>query len=227
MNNFQKIGGVAAIYEAAAYVVAMVGFLLIVDVSGAAGPIQKLALIEENLTVLYILYLISYVFWGIFLVVLALALYDRLKSGSPAIAQTATAIGLIWAGLAIASGTLYNVGMGTVLGINSTDPAQAGTIWLTIESISAGLTGVEVVGGTWMLLVSWAALRGGGLPRALNYLGLVVGIAGLLTLIPGLEMLAMIFGLGQIVWFIWVGIVMLRSDPGTVEQKSEALVGVS
>ena len=63
-----------------------------------------------------------------------------------------------------------------------------------------------------MLLVSWAALRGGGLPKALNILGLVVGVAGLLTLVPGLEMLALVFGLGQIVWFVWVGIVMLRSS---------------
>lgn len=227
MNNIQKIGGVAALYEAAAYVVAMVGFLLIVDVSGAADPIEKLALIEDNLTILYILHLISYVFWGIFLVILALALYDRLKTGSPTMAQVATAFGLIWAGLVIASGTLYNVGMGTVVDINSADPTQAATIWLTIESVSDGLSGVEVVGGTWMLLVSWAALRGGGLPKALNYLGLVVGIAGLLTLVPGLEMLALVFGLGQIVWFMWVGIVMLRSDPTTAEQKSGALIGAS
>ena len=227
MNNFQKIGGVAALYEAAAYVVAMVGFLLVVDVSGAADPIQKLALIEDNLTFLYILNLITYVIWGVFLVVLALALYERLKSGSPAMAQVATAFGLIWAGLVIASGTLYNLGMGTVIDINSTDPAQAATVWLTIESVSNGLSGIEVVGGTWMLLVSWAALRGGGLPKALNYLGVVVGIAGLLTLVPGLEMLALVFGLGQIVWFVWVGIVMLRSDPSTVEQKSEGLVGAS
>ena len=227
MNNFQKIGGVAALYEAAAYVVAMVGFLLVVDVSGAADPIQKLALIEDNLTFLYILNLITYVIWGVFLVVLALALYERLKSGSPAMAQVATAFGLIWAGLVIASGTLYNLGMGTVIDINSTDPAQAATVWLTIESVSNGLSGIEVVGGTWMLLVSCAALRGGGLPKALNYLGVVVGIAGLLTLVPGLEMLALVFGLGQIVWFVWVGIVMLRSDPSTVEQKSEGLVGAS
>ena len=227
MNNFQKIGGVAALYEAAAYVVAMVGFLLVVDVSGAADPIQKLALIEDNLTFLYILNLITYVIWGVFLVVLALALYERLKSGSPAMAQVATAFGLIWAGLVIASGTLYNLGMGTVIDINSTDPAQAATVWLTIESVSNGLSGIEVVGGTWMLLGSWAALRGGGLPKALNYLGVVVGIAGLLTLVPGLEMLALVFGLGQIVWFVWVGIVMLRSDPSTVEQKSEGLVGAS
>ena len=44
-------------------------------------------------------YLIPYVAWGILLVVLALALYDLLKAGAPAVAQIATAIGLIWAGL--------------------------------------------------------------------------------------------------------------------------------
>jgi hypothetical protein len=212
MNSLQKWGGIAALYEAAAYVVAMVGFLVVVDVSGAADPGQKVALIVDNLTFLYILHLITYVIWGIFLVVLALALYERLKDGSPAVAQTATAFGLIWAGLVIASGTLYNVGMGTVVDINSTDPAQAATVWMAIESVSDGLSGVEVVGGTWMLLVSWAGLRGGGLPKALNYLGLVVGVAGLLTLVPALEMFALIFGLGQIVW---LGIVMLRSSPNT------------
>jgi len=210
--NLQKMGGIAALYEAAAYVVAMVGFLLVVDVTGVADPVQRVALIVENQSFLSILHLIVYVVWGVFLVVLALALYERLKAGSPAMAQTATAFGLIWAGLVIASGTLYNVGMGTVVDLYSTDPAQAGTVWLAIESVFDGLSGIEVVGGTWMVLVSWSALRGGGLPKALNYLGVVVGIAGLLTIVPALEMLALIFGLGQIVWFVWLGIVMLRGN---------------
>ena len=75
-----------------------------------------------------------------------------------------------------------------------------------------GLSGIEVVGSTWILLVSWAALRGGTLPKALNYLGVAIGVAGLLTVIPALEMMAFVFGLGQIVWFVWLGIVMLRSS---------------
>jgi hypothetical protein len=191
----------------------MAGFLLVVDVSGVVDPVQKVALMADNQAFLSILHLITYVVWGIFLVVLALALYDRLKAGSPAMAQTATALGLIWAGLVIASGTLHNVGMGTVVDLYAKDPAQAATVWLAIESVFEGLSGLEIVGGTWMLLVSWAALRGGGLPKALNYLGVVVGVAGLLTAVPALEMLVLIFGLGQIVWFVWLGIVMLRGSP--------------
>src|SRR5918992_4111001 len=44
---------------------------------------------------------------------------------------------------------------------------------------------VEVVGGIWILLVTWAALLAGRLPRALNYLGVVIGVAGGLTGVPG------------------------------------------
>ncbi len=78
---------------------------------------------------------------------------------------------------------------------------------------------VEVVGGIWMLLVTWAALRAGGLPRTLAYLGLVLGVAGILqTAVPALEVLEVlgaIFGLGLIVWFVWVGSIMLRGSPST------------
>ena len=59
---------------------------------------------------------------------------------------------------------------------------------------------------------SWAALRAGGLPRALNYLGMVLGASGLLTVVPVLEVLGAVFGLGLIVWFAWLGIVMLRGS---------------
>jgi hypothetical protein len=215
MKNLQKMGGIAALYEAAAYVVTMAGVLLVVDVSGVADPVQKVAMLAENQAFLTILHLISYVLWGGFMVVLSLALYDRLKAGSPAIAQTATAFGLIWAGLVIASGTLYTVGMANVIELSAQDPAQAATVWLAISSVFEGLSGIEVVGSTWMLLVSWAALRGGTLPKALNYLGVLIAVAGFLTVIPALEMMAFVFGLGQIVWFVWLGIVMLRGSPSS------------
>ena len=153
-----------------------------------------------------------YVVWGMFMVVLSLALYDRLKSGSPGMAQVAAAIGVIWAGLVIASGTLYNLGMGVVIEIMSDDPAQAATVWVAIRSVVEGLSGVEIVGGTWILLMSLAALRAKGLPKILGYLGVAIGVAGLLTAIPPLfDIVVMVYALGQIVWFAGVGIVLLRS----------------
>ncbi len=216
MKNLQKMGSIAALYLAAAYLIAMVGYLLVLGTLDDVDPIQKVASLVENQAFIYILNLIAYVFFGIFLVVLALALYERLKAGSPALALTATAIGLIWATVLIAYGMISNYGMGIVVDLYSTDPTQAGTVWLAIASVVDGLSGAsgEILGGPWVLLVSWAALRAGELPRALNYLGVVLGVAGILSTIPALFlMLALVFGIGKTVWLIWLGSVMLRSSP--------------
>jgi hypothetical protein len=218
MKTLQKMGGIAALYEAAAYIVGMIGFLTVVNVSGVADPVQKVALIAENLAFLYILHLIVYVIWGIFMVVLALALYERLKAGSPAIVQVATIFGIFWACVIIISGMIHNVGMQNVVDLYGIDPTQAGTVWLTIESVLGGLAGSnEALGGIWILLLSWAALRTGEFSRVLNYLGVVIGIAGILSIVPALaEIFIYIFALGQIVWFIWLGISMLRSGKSVV-----------
>jgi len=215
MQNSQKMGGIAALYAAAAYLFAMVGYLLILDILGVVDPVQKVALLVDNQAFLYILNLFVYVVWGVFMVVLALALYERLKAGSPAIMQTATAIGIIWACVVIASGMVANIGMETVVDLYGKDPAQAATVWLAIESVVDGLggTGGEILGGLLVLLVSWAALRAGEFPRALNYIGAVIGVAGILSTVPALYgVLGPLFGVVQIVWFIWLGIIMLRGS---------------
>lgn len=214
MKNLQKMGGIAALYEAAAYLLAIVGYLLIVDYPSATEPLQKVALLADNQAILGILNLFTYMVWGFFLVVVALALYERLKTGSTAIMQTATVIAFIWACVIIAAGMISNFGMNTVVDLYGKDPAQAATAWLAIDSVVGGLEGQagEILGGSWTLLVSWAALRAGGLPKALNYLGVVIGVAGLLSVVPVGELgIEFIFGLGQIPWFAWLGVVMLRS----------------
>ena len=67
-------------------------------------------------------------------------------------------------------------------------------------------------GGVWVLLVSVAALRAAALPTALNYLGIVGGVAGLVRVIPALEGVGAVFGVGLTVWFVWLGIIMLRDS---------------
>lgn len=225
MKNLQKVGGAAALIEAAAYVVGIgLGFTLLASyVTGTLDQEQTVAFLADNEAILYVWNLIIYVVFGVFLVVLALALHERLKSSRSALMQIATAFGLIWATLVIASGMIFSIGMETVVDLYGTDPAQAGAIWSAISSVQHGLGGgVEVVGGLWVLLISWAALRTGGLPRALNYLGLVIGAAGIITVVPALGGLGAIFGLGQIAWFVWLGVVMLRTSPSTVVEIPDA-----
>jgi hypothetical protein len=214
MKNLQKMGGIAAMYAGIAYIVGMIGFLLVVG--WPDDPVQQVAVLVNNQVSQHILYLIVYQIWAVFLVVLTLALYERLKADSPAMMQTATAIGIIWATVVIASGMIFNIGMDNVVNLYGKDPAQATTVWLVIASVCDGLGGGnEILGGLWMLLISWVALQAGRLPKALNYLGIVIGAAGILSALPGLGDAGLIFGLVQIVWFIWLWVVMLRGSTST------------
>ncbi|MCP4139533.1 MAG: DUF4386 family protein [Chloroflexi bacterium] len=211
-TQLQKWGGVAAFYEALAYIIGMVGFIFGVNISEIADPLQKVTALIDNQGLLTSLMLVVYVFFGAWLVVLSLALHERLDGENSALARTATVFGLIWSVLVIASGMIYNVGIETIIAVYATDPSQAVTVWLAISSVFNGLGGgVEVVGGIWVLLLSVAALRNGALPRAFNFFGFIVGGAGMVTIVPALaEIGANIFGLTQIIWFIWLGIALLR-----------------
>jgi len=216
MKTLQKLGGFAALYMAIAYLIGIVIFLVVLDYPSITDPAQKVALLVEKQIVILSTNLLMYVFFGFALIVLSLALYERLKSGAPAIMQVATAIGIIWAGSLIASGMVANAGIAPVVALYAKDPTQAALTWLGIESATNGLGNAngEILGGLWVLLVSLASLRSGGLPKGLNILGLSVGAVGIISLIPGLtEVMVGIFGLSQIIWFVWLGIVLLRSDP--------------
>ncbi|MEZ4683216.1 MAG: DUF4386 family protein [Caldilineaceae bacterium] len=213
MNNIQKLGGLAAVINGVAYIIGfgMVFTLLapIID----AEPAQYLAFLVENQTLLYVWHLIIYIVAGVFMVPLVLAVHERLKDGAPALAQMATAIGLIWAGLVIASGMLFLKDIVIIAELYSNDPAHAITIWPALTAVESALGGgIELPGGLWALLISLAALRTNALPKVLNFLGLIIGMAGILMLVPTFaEPGGAIFGLGFILWFIWAGIVLLRN----------------
>ena len=53
MNNLQKIGGIAALYLAAAYLVGIVLFLFVLDYPNIVDPAQKVALLVDKQTVIY------------------------------------------------------------------------------------------------------------------------------------------------------------------------------
>ena len=216
MKTLQKIGGFSALYMAVAYLIGIVIFLVILDSFSITDPVQKVALNVDKQMVIFSTNLLMYVFFGLFLIILSLALYDRLKTDAPAIMQVATAIGIIWAGSLIASGMVANAGLATIVPLYAKDPTQAALTWQGIESVADGLGNGngEILGGLWTLLVSLAALRAGELPKGLNILGLLVGAVGIISMIPGLTDLTGVFGLSQMIWFVWLGIMLLRSNPG-------------
>ncbi len=56
-------------------------------------------------------------------------------------------------------------------------------------------------------------------------IGAVIGVAGLVTLVPQLELVGAIFGLGLIVWFVWAGLVLPRRDANRRDSHEPAPAG--
>jgi len=211
MKTLQKFGGISALLMAAAYAAIMLIFIVVLNYPSITDPMQKIALVVAQPNMIFLTNILGYVLFGVLLVVLSLALHDRLKESSTGMVQIAVILGIIWAASLVASGMVSNAAIAPSVALYTSDPALAANNWSLIETISGGLGNAngEILGGLFTLLISWAALRSGKLPKVLNILGLLVGAVGIVSLAPMLNSLAMVFGLLQIVWFVWLGFILL------------------
>lgn len=222
MKTLQKVGGISALVCAATYILAM-GLLTTVltpmaDSSLSFDPF--IAFFLPNQTLIFIWHFAMYLVNGAFLTLLILALTERLKSDTPTLARVAACFGLLWTGLVFASGFITLYGWETIGRLAATDPAQASLLRLVVDTVTGGIDHSDrFLGCLWVLLTSWAALRSGQLVKPLNFLGVAIGTAGIVSSVaPAMNALGYAFGLGVIVWWIWLGIVLLQSSRSTSHQ---------
>ncbi len=213
-KTLEKPGGIAAIYGAVVYIITMIVFLVVLDYPNLTEPAQKVAMIVNNQVVVITMYWLSYIIFGLLLVVLSLALYEKIRLKDSSMMKIATVFAVIWATLLIASGLIFNHGATTIVAIYNVDPNQAVILWQGIEVISSALSfsDGELLGGLWMLLVGLSALKSGSFSKALSLWSMGVGIVGVISIFPFLNMLSILFGLGQVVWFIWIGVHLLKGN---------------
>ena len=213
--NLQKLGGIAAIFEGSAYIFGMIVFIFLLNPPNAESlsSQEKLEYLLASKELYQMTIMAIYILFGIFLVPLVLAIYERLKVFTEPLAKLITVLGIIWSVLVIASGMISNIGIESAQNLFDKDPVQATLFWTTIDTIHMAIGGGnEIIGGLWVLLISWVGLMANIFPKMLNFIGLIVGLAGVLTTIPGLKDLGIIFGLVQIIWFIWIGIYLLQNQ---------------
>ena len=219
MQTAQKMGGIAALIGAATNLLGGVVYATLLQPKGLgsedADPGKSVALLADNEGAMRAFNEIIWLAFGVSLVFLSMALYERLKAGPAVLALAVTIFTLIWAVLVIVVGTLSINDLSTVIRLHGENPAQAATVWLTLDSVETGLGaggGETIVSALWFLLLSWAALRARALPKLLIYLGVVTGAAGILSVLALTDLQA-VYGVGLIIWFAWLGIVMLRRSP--------------
>lgn len=212
-SRLRRAGGIAGLVAAATFVygIALFATSLSDYTDPDATPEASVEFLVDHQGSLLAWYLGIFVVFGIALVPLALALRDRLAPAAPALARAGTVFAMIWAGLMFATGMVSNIGIEAVVDLVDDDPSQATAVWSSIDAVTNGLGGGnELVGGLWILLVSAAAFGTSLLPRWLNVVGLLGAVAGLATVIPGMEAIEMVFGVGTIVWFAGVGVTLVR-----------------
>jgi hypothetical protein len=229
MKSLQKIGGIAALIGAATNILGAVVYAVLLVPKGFGSenpdPSRIVALLAGNQATMRLWLQIIWLAFGVCLIFLSLALHERLKIGSPVLAQAVTIFTLIWAVLVMAVGALSINDLNTVVRLYGANPAQAAAVWQTLDTVETGLGaggGETIVTGLWFLLLSWAALRAKALPRLLNYLGAVIGLAGILYVFTASAGLLTVNAMGLIIWFVWLGIAMLRTSPVPAASASSA-----
>jgi hypothetical protein len=163
--NLQKVGGIAALIEALAYVVGFTVMATLLNPGNTEtwGQAEKLAFVLEKKAIFQGLNLFIYVFFGVVLVVLAVALHERIKAKASALMQIATPFGLIWAGLVIASGMVASVGLEAVAKLHAQDATLAITAQTVIAAVQEGLGAVFGVGQIfWFAVIGVVMLRRNG-----------------------------------------------------------------
>lgn len=222
MKDLQKLAGISAIFEGLIYIAAFVYFGAFWSYPVDGSPVEKMTYMAENQVTFSIMYFLMYIVFGVFLGMLVIGLHEKLKhTNIPAVA-IGSLFGVIWIGLMIASGMISNIGLAHAIDLMNVNTDKALDMWIIISVITESIGGGnELVGGLWVLLISVAAIQASWLPRALNYLGCFVGIAGIATVYP-IELFTEIFGLSQIGWFVWLGICLLTKENANKSIQSTA-----
>lgn len=214
-SGLARAGGIAAQVVAGSYVVGFVAMAAYFLPRGFAStiddPTGSLAFLLDHQAAMGGWYLVLYLVGGAAMALVSLGVGDRLAP-APGLARVSTALGLIWSGLLVASGSVAVVGQQAVVALHAQNPDLALSSWVSVGIVQDALGGgIEVAGALWAAVVGYAALRTRALSAGLGGLAVGLAVVGLVTVLPAANDVATsIFGLGFILWFTWLGLALRR-----------------
>jgi hypothetical protein len=223
MKNLQKIGGIAALVQGILFIVFPLFLFVILPSQGlqaTTGPNfladPAIVLTAASTTALVSIFGLLDVPIAVSLILIVLALHERLQADSPMMMRIAAGAGLVGTVLFLAVGMVRFTSISQLAALYSHDQAGVAAAYLAADTIVEGLNNAAVFAfGWWVLLASWAGLQTGGLPKLLCSLGLLLGVSGIITFVLPVPPV-----LG-IVWFPWLGAVLL-GDAGAIRPEIAA-----
>ncbi len=211
--TLRRFGGFASIGMALCYLAVALIFFGVLSQPEQADPVQKIQYVAQHYVLVSFGYVIGYLVFGFLLAVMVIAIEPQLPQPHSALLKIASLFGKVWVVLMMASGMIALIGLERAIKLMNTDPELAVTLFHIQGLMTAALGGgIELVGGLWILLFSIAGLRQGPNNAKLHWLGVLAGSFAVLTLFHTLPYLKEAFGLSQLVWQLWFGIVLLRQS---------------
>ena len=202
-----RIGIATSVYMALAYITGILIFIVVLKYPQITKDLDKVKILVEMKSMMFVSNLIMYVVFGPVLILFILFLVSLLDNRQTVLVKFSAIIGYIWAGSLTASGMIANGAIEPITRHFSDNPEQAVYLWQMLDtvSLSIGNGNGEILDGLMTLGFGIAILQNEHLSRGLGVFGIMVGFIGILSLIPPLAGLAVIFGILQLGWFVLTG----------------------
>lgn len=193
------------------YVVMFIIFGVVLDFPQSNVLSDRIAYMVTQEFNLALANIIGYLVFGCLLLVAVQTTHETLKTESHQLLKYASAFGFIWVILMMCSGMISLVGLDTMIRFYVEGSPHTETLFLMYTTLVNSLgVGIELVGAFWVFFLSLHGVKSSQLSKAVNGLGLVVGLIGVLTVYQAIPEFKDAFGLLQIVWFVWMGFALLK-----------------
>ncbi len=209
--KLQKIGGVASIGFACLCAIFLVFYFLVFPRLGLVGSSDWIDPVKINAAwstspITFVLFNLEPILFSIALILIALALRERMQAGVPNLMR------IVVIGVSIACALLL---ASALIEITVSPTIASAQDLSTRKAVTAMYLGLIFAGdhalGWVLLLIGWAALKTRGLPRILSYLLMLYGIVAIFEFaVHPFMFVGVILG---IIWGVWLGVVLLRSKP--------------
>lgn len=217
-----RAGGIASIVCALTYLFGFVFFFGMLDTPSDNSDAGRLQFVISQRDVFFFGYTVIGIIFSLSVLLLNQSLHERFKKASPVIVRYNTTLGVIWASFVLASTFVFLVSLSVLADYASVNESGAVIAWKASSIVVDALGGgIELLGALWVLFISYVCFKTHIYSKVTHILGIAVGVAGMLTLLTGLsffsnvaffEGTAAMFGLGQIIWFVALGIHLLKDN---------------
>lgn len=167
-------------------------------------PQERLDYLLSNKFYLQIWYMVIYVLFGLLLIPLTSIIKNIFNNK---LANATAIFGYIWAAFVLASGFIFIIGIEKISTLNISNDSLL-SVWLPLSILQDAFGGgIELIGGVWVLLIGINGFRCKKFNTFFNSLSLILGVVGIITVLPFFFILGGVFGMLQIVWFIALSVI--------------------